>query len=98
MPQLLARKFPKLAALFLILLASSVIIGWHIESAVLTQILPHFSPMQYNTALAFLISGIGFLALNIHKPRLGLVGGLFVALIGTLTLLQYTFSIDLSID
>lgn len=72
MPELLERNIPKLAALFLMLLGSSVIIGWYIESAALIQVLPHFSPMQYNTALGFLFSGIGFLALNTNKPRIGL--------------------------
>ena len=36
-----------------------VIFGWHSDNRTLIQVLPQFVPMQYNTALGFVVCGIG---------------------------------------
>jgi len=75
-----------------------VLLGWYTHTVTLIQILPTFVPMQYNTALGFLLSGLGILALVYERPQLVLVGGGLVVTIGTLTLIEYIFGVDLSID
>lgn len=87
-----------LTGLISILLGSSVITGWYVHSYDLIQILPQFAPMQYNTALGFLLSGIALLAALREKRDLVFVSAGTVGLMALLTLLQYLFQIDLSID
>lgn len=87
--------FPGLA----ILLGGIVIVGWHSGSTRLVQIHPALVPMQYNTALGFILVGSGMLLSR--TARLGGIG-LFAAaatvLLGFLTLTQYFTGIDLGID
>jgi len=81
-----------------LLLGCVVLLGWYTRTVILIQIFPTFVPMQYNTALGFLLSGLGLLALVYKRPQLALVSGGLVATIGTLTLIEYIFGVDLSID
>lgn len=81
-----------------VLLGTSVIIGWYINSPALIQVLPQFAPMQFNTALCFLLSGLAIIAVVKNSKKLSQAGGVLVALIGSITLLQYIFSIDLALD
>ena len=48
-----------------------VIVGWYTDNRTLIQVLPKFVPMQFNTALGFVLSGGGLIAMTI-----GLVIGL----------------------
>lgn len=80
------------------LLGLVVIVGWYINEPALVQVLPQFVPMQYNTALGFLLSGIGLCALAWNKLKLSLACGVMVCLIGALTLIEYIFGVDLGID
>jgi PAS domain S-box-containing protein len=75
-----------------------VLIGWYTHNTALLQVLPGFVAMQYNTALAFLLSGAGLLSAIFSKSRAGAVLGAVVAAIGLLTLAQYIFGIDIGID
>lgn len=78
---------------FLVCLISSVVIfGWHIKSPFLVQLNEQFVPMQYNTALCFLLCGI----LSIGTKYKKLLSLLFTSII-SLTLLQYVLG-DLFID
>lgn len=88
----------KCAGAINILLGLVVILGWYIQSKALVQIHPSFAPMQYNTALGFLISGIGLLALAYNRKKLSLICGISAALMGLATLSQYVFGIELRID
>jgi len=81
-----------------LMLGFVVLLGWYTHTVTLIQVLPAFAPMQYNTALGFLLSGLGVLALVYKRPKLVLVSGGLVATIGTLTLIEYIFGVDLSID
>ncbi|MDH3976475.1 MAG: hypothetical protein OEV42_19605, partial [Deltaproteobacteria bacterium] len=40
-----------------ITLGLTVLIGWYTGAVILIQVYPAFVPMQYNTALGFLLSG-----------------------------------------
>jgi PAS domain S-box-containing protein len=79
-------------------LGGLVVAGWLTLAVVLIQVLPGFPPMQYNTALGFMISGAALLAaaLDLRRPT-GMLGGL-AAVIGLATVCQYVFQMDLGID
>src|SRR4026209_1783420 len=72
--------------------------GWLTVAVALIQVFPGFPPMQYNTALGFMICGAGLLtaALNLRRPTAML--GILAALIGSATLFHYLFQSDLGID
>jgi len=80
------------------LLGTVVLVGWYTHNTLLIQVSPAFVPMQYNTALGFLLSGAGLLFAIFHYLRPAQLCGTLVALIGLLTLAEYGFRIDLGID
>ena len=90
--------FGSLAGLASIILGVIVIIGWYIKSEILIQINPAFAPMQYNTALGFILSGLGLLALTGNKATLTRVFGGLASLLGLVTLSQYLFGFNLGLD
>jgi len=49
-----------IAAIYTFLLGAIVLTGWYISNSDLIQVLPQFTPMQYNTALGFLLSGMAY--------------------------------------
>ena len=79
-------------------LGGLVVAGWLTVAVALIRVLPGFPPMQYNTALGFMICGAALLAaaLELRRPT-ALLGGL-AAIIGFATLYQYLFQADLGID
>ena len=56
-------------ALLAALLGAVVLLGWYTRNEALIQINPAFVPMQYNTALGFLLSGLGLLYSFDHNAR-----------------------------
>jgi signal transduction histidine kinase len=81
-----------------LLLGLLVILGWHTGNHALVQLHPTFVPMQYNTALGFLVSGAGVLLLAAGLKMQAAVAGLVVAAIGVATGSQYLFGLHLGID
>jgi signal transduction histidine kinase/CheY-like chemotaxis protein len=81
-----------------LLLGLVVIVGWYTGNRTLIQVLPQFVPMQYNTALGFVLTGAALLLLIIERGRAAVVVGVLAALIGGLTLVEYVAQIDLHID
>jgi PAS domain S-box-containing protein len=79
-------------------LGGLVVAGWLTVALALIQVLPGLPPMQYNTALGFMICGAALLssALDLRRPT-ALLGSL-AAVIGLATLAQYVFHADLGID
>jgi len=80
------------------LLGLVVIVGWQTNNVTLVQVLPTFVPMQYNTALGFVLCGLGLLFGIFGKSRLALVAGAIAVAIGVATLLQYIFGLNFGID
>jgi signal transduction histidine kinase/CheY-like chemotaxis protein len=75
-----------------------VLMGWHTGNRTVTQILPTFVPMQYNTALGFVACGVSLVLMAFgRRPGAAIAGGL-AALIGGLTLVQYVGNVELGID
>ncbi len=99
----ISRVFILVAAIAAALLGAAVIVGWHTRNIELIQISASFVPMQYNTALGFLLSGLG-LALSISTRASAAFAVAYravsalVFLLGFLTLAEYVFGVDLRID
>ena len=54
--------------------------------------------MVYNTALAFVLSGVAMVALALRQVKFAIIGGAYSAIIGLLTLIEYLSGRDLGID
>ena len=80
------------------LLGSIVLLGWAIHSTFLIQVARNFAPMQPNTALSFLLSGIALLGIAIAKPRLTVIVSAITATISIASVLEYLFRANLGID
>jgi signal transduction histidine kinase/CheY-like chemotaxis protein/methyl-accepting chemotaxis protein len=87
-----------IAGVFSTLLGVCVLLGWYTHNIALIQISSAFVPMQYNTALGFLLSGLGLMFLHLGFSRLLTFVGTLVLLIGSLTLIEYVFGFDLGVD
>ncbi|WP_016956026.1 response regulator [Catenovulum agarivorans] len=79
-----------------LLLGFTVLVGWYTHNQQLIQVLPHFVPMQYNTALGFFITGIALTW--VHSKKLVYPLAVAITFLGGLTLVQYLFTVNLSID
>jgi PAS domain S-box-containing protein len=79
-------------------LGGLVVAGWLTVALALIQVLPGLPPMQYNTALGFMICGAALLSavLDLRRPT-ALLGGLSAAM-GIATLCEYLIQADLGID
>src|SRR3954469_12777832 len=79
-------------------LGGLVVAGWLTVAVALIQVLPGFPPMQYNTALGFMICGAALLAavLDLRRPT-ALLAGLSTGM-GIATLCEYLLQADLGID
>ena len=75
-----------------------VIVGWHLGNRTLIQVLPQFVPMQYNTALGFVFSGLALTMLVAGRSRIAMGFGAVTALLGGLTLVEYIGGRNLGID
>ncbi len=86
------------SGLAVLLLGLVVLIGWYASIPSLVQLLPSFVPMQFNTALGFLLSGLSIVTLVLQKPNISKIFGVLTLLLGVSTFSQYVFFIDLGID
>ena len=65
----------------LLFLGGIVLFGWHAHLPALIQIKQTFVPMQYNTSLCFLLSGVGLVSIALDRSKITLVCGLMVGLV-----------------
>ena len=72
--------------------------GWYTDSEFLVQVHPALVPMQYNTALGFLLCGVGLICLYFGRIPFTAICSAIIASIGLLTLAEYMFGVDLIID
>ena len=79
-------------------LGVTVLFGWYTHNVTLIQVSAAFVPMQFNTALGFLLGGLGLLLIIKKRHRVGLACGIIVMFIGLLTLTEYIFGIGIGID
>jgi multisubunit Na+/H+ antiporter MnhE subunit len=74
----------------------SVVLGWYTHK--LIQVSPNFAPMQFNTALSFLFTGIALILTVRQHALFATVLCIFVVLVAALTLIEYVFGINLGVD
>lgn len=83
----------------IILIGSSIVlVGWLFDRPMLTRISPFFPTMKPNTAFGFLASAVGLICLLLNYKKLTQIIGVILCISFILTLLEYVFSINLSID
>jgi len=80
------------------LLGIVVIIGWVFNVPTLVQILPDYVPMQFNTAIGFLLCGGALLLSRFKQYSYGYLCGFIVAMLGFFTILQYGYGWEFGID
>lgn len=102
-PYRLYRIIARLGALLLMLLGSTVLLGWLWNVGFLTTVLSGRISMKPNTAIGFLFLGLAlFLSTRTNKSRsLQLwcaASAALASLVGMLTLSEYVFRADLGID
>lgn len=78
-------------------MAIIVMYGWYTNNRILIQVLPHLAPMQFNTALGFLMGGIGCFCL-LRKPKYALLLGGGLVVLSSATLMQYILGTQYGID
>jgi len=88
----------KATGYLVMLLGGVVMAGWIIGSTTLIQLRPQLVPMQFNTALGFVLGAAGLLLLLYNRPRLAMGCGGLLAGFALLTLLQYPLGADFGID
>jgi diguanylate cyclase (GGDEF)-like protein len=86
-----------IAAGMIILLGVTVMLGWHLGVARVVQLHPGFTPMQYNTALCFTLSGLAAMYARSHHRVAGAISMVVIA-IGALSLLEYVLDRAFGID
>lgn len=74
------------------------VIAWHAHWRPVLQVLPGTKPMQYNTALCFIVIGIGLHLVNTGRERIAIWFGAVVAGFVSLNLFEHLASLDLGVD
>lgn len=80
------------------LIGGVVLFGWHAELPTLVQINKAWVPMQYNTALGFILCGISGLAHYKSWHSICRLTSISLIVFSCLTLAQYIFDLNLDID
>jgi CHASE3 domain sensor protein len=94
----LFRHFPKFAGAAVTLCGLLIIASWYAHWQSVLQMLPNTAPMQYNTALCFILSGAALFLLTTSRAKIAPWLGGAAALFTLLTLLEYLTARDLNID
>ncbi|HLB56412.1 MAG TPA: diguanylate cyclase [Coxiellaceae bacterium] len=83
--------------IFVTVLGGIVLFGWYTDNITLIQVRPYLTPMQFNTALGILLSGLSMLCLKNYR-KIAIFFSVIIFLLTALTLLQYIFYINIGID
>jgi uncharacterized membrane protein len=90
--------FSKASGYFALGIGVIVVIGCYVPSVAITQIFPSLSPMQYNTALGFILFGTGLVLLTTRLSAISSWLGGVGALFALLTLAEYFCAQNFGID
>ncbi len=84
----------------LVILGTLVAIGWLFGIERLKSVLPGLSTMKFNAAIGFVVAGISIAAAGSRKEWRGAAapGGIFLILLGALTLAEYFAGLNFGID
>jgi CHASE3 domain sensor protein len=92
------RQFPRHAGAAVALFGLLVIASWYAHWQSVLQMLPNTAPMQFNTALCFILSGAGLFLLTTRWAVQARWPGGAVLVFTLLTLLEYLAGRDFGID
>jgi PAS domain S-box-containing protein len=102
----LERDFPRFStadwivagtALFIICNGVSVCIGWWVRIPILVQLSPD-APTHFNTALSFILLGVGELGLALRRRGLVMAMAVVVTCIASAELAEYALRLNLGVD
>jgi signal transduction histidine kinase len=97
LPRYLLQAGALVSALFTLTLGLVVLIGWQIGRQDLIAVATQYVPIQRNTALCFLLAGVGLIAALGNGRRLTTLIGAIVLLVGTTSLLGDLTGTDLAL-
>jgi len=75
----------------------TVIAAWYVRATAILRFGSQ-NPMSFNTALAFVVTGVALVALVRRRPRAVLAAGVFDAILGMMILAEYVLHRGLGID
>jgi PAS domain S-box-containing protein len=91
--------FARMAALLAIAIGLTVLLGWHLNSPQLKQVLAEAVSMKANAALGFVVGGVALILFSYRPTRaLGRLLGLLILIGAGLTLSQDILLVDLRFD
>jgi CHASE3 domain sensor protein len=91
-------QFPRFAGAAVASFGLLIIASWYAHWRPILQMLPNTAPMQFNTALCFILSGAGLFLLTTSRAKIAPWLGIATAAFTLLTLLEYLTHQDFSID
>jgi PAS domain S-box-containing protein len=94
----LFQNFPRYAGVAVASFGLLIIASWYAHWQPILQMVPTTAPMQYNTALCFILSGAGLFLLTTSREKFASWLGGAAASIAMLTLLEYLTGLDFGID
>jgi PAS domain S-box-containing protein len=84
-------------ALFIICNSVSVCIGWWLRTPILVQLIPD-APTHFNTALVFVLLGVGELGLVLRRRGIVMAMAVVVTCVASAELAEYALGMNLGID
>ena len=75
-----------------------VMTGWHTDHVNLVRFIPNSIGMAYNTALLFLLCGIGMIGVVAGKPLVTRICATLISFTCLVVLIEYVFDVKLGID
>ena len=93
-----ARSITYYSGFITIMLGIVVVLGWHWHSMFIVQISPEWIPMQYNTAICFVLAGISLIALNKKIFQISRIFSILLLGLSGLTTLEYLLKLNFGID
>jgi hypothetical protein len=94
----LTRLCLRVGGAMLLILGATVLIGWIGNNPLLTTMLPDGTPMGFNSALCFVLTGASLMVLSFGARKLGALLGGVLGLFALAIFLQYPFGRSFGID
>jgi two-component system, sensor histidine kinase and response regulator len=90
--------FSKASGCFGLVIGVVVVLSWYAHWTAIIQVIHDLPPMKYNTALGFILCGLGLVLLTSRRAGLAAWLGGIVAFSGALTLTEYLTGHNFGID